>query len=102
MSEKEQKRTAHAIALGALRFFLLKVTRNSIIAFDFKDALSFEGETGPYCQNAVVRIRGIRRKDSEARTQTVKLTADSASRLLSEADGADLWELLLVAGSLDG
>ncbi|HVH71770.1 MAG TPA: arginine--tRNA ligase, partial [Candidatus Dormibacteraeota bacterium] len=55
MREAELKRTAHAIAVGALRFFLLKFTRNAIIAFDFKDALSFEGETGPYCQYAVVR-----------------------------------------------
>ena len=101
MGEKEQKRTAHAIAVGALRFFLLKVTRNSIIAFDFKDALSFEGETGPYCQYAVVRIRGIRRKGAEAATSVAKLDAGSASRFLSEADAADLWELLLGAGSLD-
>src|SRR6266566_2814896 len=57
MKPEEQKSTAHAIAVGALRFFLLKFTRNAIIAFDFKDALSFEGETGPYCQYAVVRIR---------------------------------------------
>jgi arginyl-tRNA synthetase len=101
MSEREQKRTAHAIALGALRFFLLKVTRNAIIAFDFKDALSFEGETGPYCQNAVVRIRGIRRKDPKTATPTSKLNADSASRFLSGDGAADLWELLLGAGSLD-
>jgi len=60
MSDEEKLRTSHAIAVGALRFFLLKFTRNSIIAFDFADALSFEGETGPYCQYAVVRIRGIR------------------------------------------
>src|SRR5260370_12725171 len=66
MGEGEQKLTALAIAVGALRFFLLKFTRNAIIAFDFKDALSFEGETGPYCQYAVVRIRGIRRKGKEA------------------------------------
>src|SRR6266404_2444154 len=65
MNADDQKRTAHAIAVGALRFFLLKFTRSSIIAFDFKDALSFEGETGPYCQYAVVRIRGIRRKGAE-------------------------------------
>ena len=101
MSEKEQKRTAHAIAVGALRFFLLKVTRNSIIAFDFKDALSFEGETGPYCQYAVVRIRGIRRKGAEAAAQEAKLNADSAKRFLSEPDAVDFWELLLGAGSLD-
>src|SRR2546425_8681425 len=66
MEAEEQKSTAHEIAVGALRFFLLKFTRNAIIAFDFKDALSFEGETGPYCQYAVVRIRGIRRKGKEA------------------------------------
>jgi len=101
MGEKEQKRTAHAIAVGALRFFLLKVTRNSIIAFDFKDALSFEGETGPYCQYAVVRIRGIRRKGAETATHSPRLNADAAKRFLSEADAADLWELLLGAGSLD-
>jgi len=53
---EEQKLTAHAIAVGALAvFFLLKFTRNAIIAFDFKDALSFEGETGavlPICGGA--------------------------------------------------
>jgi arginyl-tRNA synthetase len=101
MSEKEQKRTAHAIAVGALRFFLLKVTRNSIIAFDFKDALSFEGETGPYCQYAVVRIRGIRRKGAEAATHTAKLNMDTAGQFLAGADSAALWELLLSGGSLD-
>lgn len=101
MNEKELKRTAHAIAVGALRFFLLKFTRNSIIAFDFKDALSFEGETGPYCQYAVVRIRGIRRKGREAAFATAKLHPDAAGQLLSGPEGADLWELLLSAGSLD-
>src|SRR5262249_40188818 len=68
---EEQQTIAHAIAVGALRFFLLKFTRTAVIAFDFKDALSFEGETGPYCQYAVVRIRGIRRKGAEADTATV-------------------------------
>jgi arginyl-tRNA synthetase len=114
MSEGEQKRTAHAIAVGALRFFLLKFTRNAIIAFDFKDALSFEGETGPYCQYAVVRIRGIRRKGAE---RSPDMTSDAniaeAARILEMANGetvrkflegpneSDLWELVLAAGSLD-
>jgi arginyl-tRNA synthetase len=60
--EAERRRIAEQIAIGALRYFMLKFTRNSVIAFDFKDALSFEGETGPYCQYAVVRIRNIFRK----------------------------------------
>jgi arginyl-tRNA synthetase len=101
MKAEEQKLTAHAIAVGALRFFLLKFTRNAIIAFDFKDALSFEGETGPYCQYAVVRIRGIRRKDVEAGATSVEVTKESVSQLLAGAEGNSLWELLVAAGSLD-
>ena len=101
MKAEEQKLTAHAIAVGALRFFLLKFTRNAIIAFDFKDALSFEGETGPYCQYAVVRIRGIRRKGTEAGATSVEVTKESVSQLLGGVEGNSLWELLVTAGSLD-
>jgi arginyl-tRNA synthetase len=104
MSDEERTRTAHEIAVGALRFFLLKFTRNSIIAFDFKDALSFEGETGPYCQYAVVRIRGIRRKGLEAaggESGRVEVTPEAARKFLGGADGNGLWELLLKVGSLD-
>ena len=60
--EAVRRKIARQIAIGALRYFMLKVTRYSVIAFDFKDALSFEGETGPYIQYAVVRIRNIFRK----------------------------------------
>jgi len=101
MRADEQKRTAHAIAVGALRFFLLKFTRSSIIVFDFKDALSFEGETGPYCQYAVVRIRGIRRKGAEAGATSVEVTAENVGRFLAGAEGNGLWQLLAAAGSLD-
>jgi arginyl-tRNA synthetase len=101
MSAEEHQRTAHAIAVGALRFFLLKFTRTAIIAFDFKDALSFEGETGPYCQYAVVRIRGIRRKGIEAGATNVEVTKESVNQMLAGAEGNGLWELLVAAGSLD-
>src|SRR5271154_145642 len=101
MSEEEKLKTSHAIAVGALRFFLLKFTRNSIIAFDFADALSFEGETGPYCQYAVVRIRGIRRKGAEAGAAEISVTRETATALLGGAAGNELWELVLLAGSLD-
>jgi arginyl-tRNA synthetase len=101
MNEAEQKQTAHAVAVGALRFFLLKFTRNAIIAFDFKDALSFEGETGPYCQYAVVRIRGIRRKGIETSATNVAVTPETAAALLNSPAGIGLWELLLSTGSLD-
>jgi len=98
---EQQQTIAHAIAVVALRFFLLKFTRTAVIAFDFKDALSFEGETGPYCQYAVVRIRGIRRKGAEADTATVAVTRETAARLLTSAEGDGFWELLLKVNSLD-
>ena len=62
---EEQRAVATQIAIGALRYFLLKFTRNSVIAFDLQEALSFEGETGPYVQYAAVRARNILRKLEE-------------------------------------
>ena len=60
-----QEAIAAEIAMGALRYFLLKFTRTTVIAFDFQEALSFEGETGPYVQYAAVRARNIFRKLEE-------------------------------------
>jgi arginyl-tRNA synthetase len=101
MDPATQRQTAHVIAAGALRFFLLKFTRNATIAFDFADALSFEGETGPYCQYAVVRIRGIRRKGAEAGATQMEVTPEAAAALFSGPEGHGLWELVVLAGSLD-
>ncbi len=101
MDSETQRQTAHKIAVGALRFFLLKFTRNATIAFDFKDALSFEGETGPYCQYAVVRIRGIRRKGTEAGATQMEVAQETVATLFSGPEGKGLWELVVLAGSLD-
>jgi len=101
MDSEAQRQTARKIAVGALRFFLLKFTRNATIAFDFKDALSFEGETGPYCQYAVVRIRGIRRKGTEVGATQMEVMQETVARLFSGPDGNGLWELVVLAGSLD-
>ncbi len=62
LTPEAARETAGQIAVGALRYFMLKFTRNTVIAFDFKDALAFEGETGPYLQYAVVRVRSVFRK----------------------------------------
>ena len=62
MTDDERETIAKQIAIGALRYFMLKFTKPSVIAFDFKDALSFEGETGPYVQYAAVRATNIFRK----------------------------------------
>jgi arginyl-tRNA synthetase len=101
MAPAELARTAKALAVGALRFFLLKYTRNTIIAFDFDDALKAEGETGPYCQYAVVRIRGIRRKGAESSSSHASVSSESLKNLLEGPEGAEFWELLLLNGSLD-
>ncbi len=78
--EPVRRQIARQIAIGALRYFMLKVTRNSVIAFDFKDALSFEGETGPYIQYAVVRIRNIFRKGGTTPEAILAEFAKQASR----------------------
>lgn len=101
MAEVELRNTAKDLAVGALRFFLLKFTRNTIIAFDFEDALSAEGETGPYCQYAVVRIRGIRRKGAETGVARAELSRESLHKFLEGAEGLVVWEVLLSSGSLD-
>jgi arginyl-tRNA synthetase len=62
LTDAERLNIATQIAIGALRYFMLKYTKQSVIAFDFKDALSFEGETGPYAQYAVVRATSIFKK----------------------------------------
>ncbi len=106
-TEGERGRIAHAIAIGALRYFLLKYTRTSVIAFDFKDALSFDGETGPYCQYAVVRARNIIRKAAEeisgfrAEWLDEPVDREAAARLFSGPGGDEFWRLALLAGSLD-
>jgi len=94
----ERERIANEIAVGALRYFMLKYTRNSIIAFDFKDALSFEGETGPYVQYAVVRSRNIFRKaGTTAEAVLEAFTADGADAYLAEEGAEDIWSLWLRA-----
>jgi arginyl-tRNA synthetase len=81
---------------------MLKYTRNSVIAFDFKDALSFEGETGPYIQYAVVRIRNIFRKGGTTPESELEKLASmgrsSLSQFLSGEENEDIWALWLRAG----
>jgi arginyl-tRNA synthetase len=97
--ENEQgsaEQDARAIAVGALRYFLLKFGRNKIIAFDFDEALNFEGDTGPYLQYSAVRADNIFRKLAER-----GFSSDPAPEELANADWEDdLWEILLLAASL--
>jgi arginyl-tRNA synthetase len=102
LSEAERAGIATQIAIGALRYFMLKFTKPSVIAFDFKDALSFEGDTGPYAQYAVVRASNIFRKGG---LDPESFCSDAASRVAKERFakyltgefGNDIWELWLAA-----
>jgi arginyl-tRNA synthetase len=101
----ETNTIARQIAVGALRYFLLKFTRTAIIAFDFKEALNFDGETGPYIQYAAVRGNNIIHKLREtdpafdfARVHQM-LNDPKLSGFLNEAH--DIWELLYMALRLD-
>jgi arginyl-tRNA synthetase len=94
-----KRRSAEAIAVGALRYFLLKYGRNKIITFDMDEALAFTGETGPYIQNGVVRARNILAKlraeghDVEALLERARrLPLD---RLLAGEEGDQVWALVL-------
>ncbi|MEP6919939.1 MAG: arginine--tRNA ligase [bacterium] len=111
LTEVELVATAHEIAVGALRYFLLKFTRNSVIAFDFKEALSFEGETGPYCQYAAVRANSIFRKlDDDSRTAALDMVRrlkddqelrKGATAALDGESGTEVWSLIMLAQRLD-
>lgn len=100
--ETERQRIAEQIAIGALRYFMLKYTRNSVIAFDFKDALSFEGETGPYIQYAVVRARNIFRKGNTTPeavlAEFAQLAGEAVGAYLTGEAAEDIWALWLRAG----
>jgi arginyl-tRNA synthetase len=96
LSDAERLTIATQIAIGALRYFMLKFTKASVIAFDFKEALSFEGETGPYAQYAVVRATNIFRKGGIEPDQFSAEGLDFSPYLNGES-GNEIWELWLAA-----
>jgi arginyl-tRNA synthetase len=98
----ERGEIATQVAIGALRYFMLKYTKPSVIAFDFKDALSFEGETGPYAQYAVVRATSIFRKagldpDTFTFNAVKQIGTQALAQYLNGADANEIWELWLAA-----
>ena len=96
LSAGELQIIATQIAVGALRYFMLKFTKPAVIAFDFKEALSFEGETGPYAQYAVVRATNIFRKGGFDPDHFSSPKLDFAKYL--DAEGSTgIWELWLAA-----
>ena len=97
LEDPERREISEQIAIGALRYFMLKFTKQSVIAFDFKEALAFEGETGPYAQYAVVRASNIFRKAGVDAAQVLSSEVDYA-KCFSADSGTEIWELWLLAG----
>jgi arginyl-tRNA synthetase len=102
LSAGEKKATAHQIAVGALRYFLLKFTKNTVIVFDFKEALSFEGETGCFCQYSAVRANSIFRKlEANGLEKAFQTIADSGleiSEILAQEN--EVWSLIALNSRL--
>jgi arginyl-tRNA synthetase len=105
ISSDEKKYIAHQLAVGALRYFLLKFTRTTIIVFDFKEALSFEGETGCFCQYSAVRANSIFRKldarGEDAASIVNSLTAADTGPVFGGEDGNSIWEMSMLSGRLE-
>jgi arginyl-tRNA synthetase len=102
LAQKESEAIARIIAVGAVRYFLLRYARNTVMAFDFKEALNFDGETGPYVQYAVVRANNIFRKLEESGTETAPASRDIDTTRLGDFLSAhdDIWELVHFAARL--
>ena len=121
LDDEARRELGRQIAVAAARYFLVKFTRNAVIAFDLDDALSFEGETGAYLQYAVVRAGSIFEKMEERWGLTVadavaaayagaalasegagssgelaRLDQSGLNELLEEAEESDIWGLVLL------
>ena len=100
--QDERRRVSEQIAVGALRYFMLKYTRNAVIAFDMQEALSFEGETGPYAQYAAVRARNILRKLEERGESLPDFTSGlDASAMGRQLASEDFWQIVLAISKAD-
>lgn len=105
-SDDERRRVGAQIAVAAIRYFMLKFSRGKLIVFDIEEALSFEGETGPYLQYAVVRANNIFNKLQEREGVSeadvlAALESSSTGELESDEDSHTLWAVVFEASRLD-
>ena len=106
LGERERDRTASMIGIAAVRYFLMKYSRGKMIVFDLEEALSFEGESGPYVQYAVVRANNIfqkiqQRDKLDEQSLIASLKDIPAGELTGDNGGHELWSLVLEASRLD-
>jgi arginyl-tRNA synthetase len=107
LPDDDRSRTASRIAVAAIRYFMLKFSRGKLIVFDIEEAISFEGETGPYLQYAVVRANNIfnklRDREGLSPVDVIRvLDVVPPDALLSdEGDDHSLWSVVFEASRLD-
>jgi arginyl-tRNA synthetase len=109
LSDSERRRAAAQIAVAAIRYFMLKFSRSKLIVFDIEEALSFEGETGPYLQYAVVRANAIFDKlreragvdEQAALADLDRIDSGELAPVDGEAGAHDVWALVYEASRLD-
>jgi arginyl-tRNA synthetase len=105
LAEDESQHIAGLIGVAAVRYFLIKFSRGKVIAFDLEEAISFQGETGPYIQYAIVRINNIFRKLQERDGLNEAALVTTLEQLpageLTGDNGNELWALVLEAARLD-
>ena len=104
--EHERERIARMIGIAAVRYFMIKFSRGKVIAFDLEEALSFEGESGPYIQYAVVRANNIfqklQQRDGLDEGALLESLCDVPAGELDGANGShEVWSLVLDASRLD-
>jgi arginyl-tRNA synthetase len=100
LTPAETEELGRLIAVGALRYFMLKFGRNKVIAFDFNEALTFEGDSGPYLQYSTVRVKNIFRKMAERGVDALLDKASLDALTLNEGITDEMWELVRLSAEL--
>jgi arginyl-tRNA synthetase len=98
--DEEIAALSRTISIAALRYFMLKFGRNKVIAFDFNEALTFEGDSGPYLQYSTVRVQNIFRKMAERGIDPMLEERDVDRLTLTEGISDDMWELVKLSAEL--
>jgi arginyl-tRNA synthetase len=94
LSDADVDELARQISVAALRYFMLKYGRNKVIAFDFAEALTFEGDSGPYLQYSTVRVQNIFRKMAERGVDALLDDTSLDALTLREGITDEMWELV--------
>jgi arginyl-tRNA synthetase len=102
LAGEDARKLARSIAVAALRYFMVKFNLNTVIAFDFKEALNFEGDSGPYLQYAMVRLNSILKKAAAGDAAAAEASeAAGGLELLGDREKELYWEMILQLSLLE-